>query len=77
MIRYQLIGYPISIKDILLEKLDNRLGVKLSIGFGFDPFSEIVDCYQNIAVSIRCFGCDFVDDVYSPSRKRLWGRHII
>jgi len=45
IIEYQLIGDSIPIDDVLLEELDERLGVELSIRLSFDPFCEMINRY--------------------------------
>ena len=69
--------YPISGYDVVLDEFLHHCGGNHLVGCCFHPLCEVVDGHQDIAMTIGGSWMNNSDDVYSLSRERPWGRHVV
>ena len=72
-----LLWYSKSIDDVVLYELGHMFGFQNRIGGDFYPFSKVVNCNQNVLVSIRGLGSYPLDHIYAPNRERPWRGHTV
>jgi len=59
----------VSTNQLPLYESDHHTSRDISIRSRFDPFGEVIYCHKNEAVTIRRFGFDGHNDIYSPHGK--------
>jgi hypothetical protein len=70
-------GNPVTANDVCPNEMSYLLRIQNLEGSGFDSLCKIVYCHQNILMSIGCRGCNFTNDVDSPSSKGPWKGHTV
>ena len=66
-------GESVSTNQLLLYESDHNTSRDISIRSRFDPFGEVIYRHKNEAMTVRSFGFDGPNDIYSPHGKRPRG----
>ena len=69
--------YSKSTDDVVLYESGHMLGFQNRIGGAFYLFSKVVNCNQNVLLSIKGLGSCPLNRIYAPYRKRPWRGHIV
>ena len=67
----------VSTNQFLLYEYDHHTPRDIGIRSRFDPFGEVIYRHKNEAMTIRSFGFDGPNEIYSPHGKRPRGGHDI
>ena len=67
----------VSTNQLPLDESDYHTSRDISIRSRFDPFGEVIYRHKNEAMTVRSFGFDGPNDIYSPHGKRPRGGHNI